>query len=124
MTKKKTLTKEELIIKALRELPVPLKDNKHRIVIFFNDDRARSNETRFDHIALERHKLHPRDIKRIAQKINESTIEKDKERKDTYNLYIRRNNYGEEYIKISLSLNFDKSNETTVKTIFITKNKK
>ena len=124
MPRKKKQTKKEQIIKALYELPNPLEDKKHRIVIFFHNDKARSNETRFDHIAMERHNLHPRDIKRIAQKINESTIEKDKERGETYNLYIKRNSYGNEYIKISLNLDYRKSNEATVKTIFITRNYK
>ena len=124
MTKKKTLTKEVLIIKALRELPVPLKDNKHRIVIFFNDDRARSNETRFEHISALRHDLQPSDIRRIGQKINDSIMKRDSERNDTFNLYIKRNNYSNEFIKISLELDFKESNNATVKTVFITKNLK
>ena len=62
------------------------------------------------------------DFRRIVQHINESTLKKDIERKDTYNLYIKRNNYGNEYIKISLEIDYTKSNEAIVKTIFITKN--
>ena len=124
MTKRKGLSYEERMINALMKLPNPLEDKKHRIFVYFIDNRARSNETRFEHISLLRHDLIPNDIRRIASQINKSTLKKDSERKDTYNLYIVRNNYGKEYIKISLELNFDKSNNAIVKTIFITKNMK
>ena len=124
MTKKKRLSSEEKIINSLNELPNPLEDRKHRILIYFTNNRARSNETRFEHISLERHILKERDIKRIREKINQSILKKDPERKDTYNIYIKRNNYNDEYIKISLELNFRFSNKGIVKTIFITKNKK
>ena len=124
MKKKKGLTKEERLVKALRELPNPLEDKKHRILIIFDDNRARSNQSRFDHITLERHRLETNDIKRIPRKIKESEMEKDKERKDTYNLYIKRNNYSNEFIKISLKMDFKESNKAIVKTIFITNNYK
>jgi len=124
MKKKKGLSKEERLVKALRELPNPLEDKKHRILIIFDDNRARSNQSRFDHITLERHRLEPNDIKRIPRKIKESEMEKDKERKDTYNLYIKRNNYSNEFIKISLKMDFKESNKAIVKTIFITNNYK
>ena len=51
-------------------------------------------------------------------------LKKDKERNNTYNLYISRNNYRTEFIKISIELDFKKSNVAVVKTIFITKNVK
>ena len=124
MTKKKHLSYEEKIINALNEIPNPLEDKKHRILIYFINNRARSNETRFEHISLKRHILVVSDIKRIKEHINQSILKKDPERKDTYNIYIKRNNYSKEYIKISLELNFKKSNKATVKTIFIANNKK
>lgn len=124
MAKRKTLSYEEKMINALIKLPNPLEDKKHRINIYFVDNRARSNESRFEHISLLRHDLLPSDIRRIAEQINKSILKKDSERKDTYNLYITRNNYGKEYIKISLELNFKESNNAIVKTIFITKNMK
>ena len=122
MTKKKGLSYEEKLINALKSLPNPIKDTKHGILIKFEDDRARSNESRFDHISLMRHDLHLSDIRKVIQHINESIIKKDLERNNTYNLYIKRNNFGVEYIKISLELDFKVSNKATVKTMFITKN--
>ena len=124
MAKKKNLSYKEKMAKALESLPSPLEDKKHRIFIVFENSRARSNETRFEHIIHERHELKPSDIRRILHKINTSSLKKDQERKDTYNLYTERNNYGKEYIKISMELNFKRSNITTVKTIFITTNLK
>ena len=124
MAKKKGLSYEERMINALQKIPNPLEDKKHRILLFFEDNRARSNQSRFEHISLSRHDLYLGDIKRIIKHISESIMKKDLERKDTYNLYIKRNNYGNEYIKISLELNFYKSNEAIVKTIFITTNVK
>ena len=120
MAKRKRLSYEKRMIKALKMIPCPLEDKKHRILLFFEDNRARSNESRFEHISLSRHDLCVGDVKRIISCINKSVLRKDTERKDTYNLYIKRNNYGNEYIKISLELNFHKSNKATVKTLFIT----
>lgn len=124
MAKRKDLSYEEKMINALNNLPNPLEDKKHRIFIIFIDNRARSNESRFEHISLLRHELLPSDIRRISQQINKSIMKQDSDRKDTYNLYIKRNNYGKEFIKISLELNFKESNNAFVKTIFITKNMK
>ena len=121
MTKKKHLSYEEKIINALNEIPNPLEDKKHRIFIKIENDRARSNESRFEHIISSRHELQQSDIKRIPKKIGTSELKKDKERTDTYNLYIKRNNYGDDYIKISLEIDFKKSNVGIVKTIFITR---
>ena len=120
MTKRKGPSIEEKLIKALRELPNPLEDKKHRIRIYFIDNRARSNESRFEHISLFRHNLQPSDIERISRHINRSTLKKDPERNNTYNLYIKRKSNHSEYIKISLELDFTISNEAVVKTIFIT----
>jgi len=121
MAKRKGLTYEEKMIAALSKIPCPIEDKKHRIFIYFANNRARSNETRFEHISLARHDLCLGDISRIIQHINESTLRKDPDRKDTYNMLIKRNNYGSEYIKISLELNFSQSNIAVVKTMFITK---
>ena len=115
---------EEKLINALKQLPNPIVDNKHRIKIRFENDRARSNQSRFTHIVVKRHKLKVSDIKRIAEKVNKSILKKDKERKDTYNLYIKRNNISEDYIKISMEIKFKESNDAFVRTIYITENDK
>ena len=124
MAKQKGLSYEQKLINALNNLPNPLEDKKHRIFIYFVNDRARSNEGRFEHITLMRHDLNISDVEKIPRKINKSILKKDGERKNTFNIYIKRNSYGREYIKISLEIDFFKSNSGIVKTIFITTNMK
>ena len=124
MAKTKGLSYEEKMINALKKLPNPIKDNKHGIYIYLIDDRARSNESRFEHIVLERHELKQSDIARIIKEIDNSELKKDRVRKNVYNIYIKRQNNSNEYIKISLEIDFTKSNKATIKTIFITRNLK
>ena len=122
MAKKKGLSYEQKLINALKKLPNPLEDKKHNLLIFFDDDRARSNQSRFKHIAESRHGLRPSDIERIPRIINESRLKKDKRRTDTFNLYIKRNNYNDEYIQMALEIENINLKNAYVKTIFITKN--
>ena len=124
MAKRKGLTYEEKLINALKKLPNPIEDKRHGIVIVFENDRARSNQSRFEHIAVLRHELRPSDIKQIPSGIKTSIFRKDKDRANTFNLFIKRNNYSGEYIKISLEIDFKKSNIGTVKTMFIIKDLK
>ena len=124
MSKKKSLSHEQKLINALKTLPYELDDNKHRIKVRFEDDQARSNESRFEHISLSRHELTIHDIKRIKTNISNSELKIDTERTKTYSIYIKRNHFNNEYIKLSVDLDFKRSNIAKVKTIFITKNMK
>ncbi|MBQ6731375.1 MAG: hypothetical protein IJR08_05690 [Bacilli bacterium] len=124
MKKRKNLSYEQKLIDALKKLPNPLEDKKHNILIFCDNSRARSNQSRFEHIVDSKHKLLVSDIERIARCINASKLKKDRNRKDTFNLYIKRNTYNKEYIKISLRIDAENQNIAYVKTIFITKIKK
>lgn len=124
MSKKKGLTHEQKIIDALEKLPNPIEDKRHDIFIRFKNNKARSNETRFEHIALSRHELRPNDVKRIPKRIKIAIFKKDSGRTGTFNVYIKRNNYNEEYIKISVQIEPNNPHEAVVKTIFITKNVK
>ena len=121
MAKRKELSYEEKMISALNKLPIPLVDKRHCLNIYFKNDRARSNQSRFDHIIDQRHGLRPSDIERIGRYIGTSKLKKDHERKETYNLYIKRNSINNEYIKISLRVEDKEPNKAYVKTIFITK---
>ena len=122
MAKKKGISREQKLINALNALPETIDDVKHRIKVKFVNDQARSNESRFEHISLNRHELTVNDIKRIPKQISNSELKKDEERTKTYSIYIKRNNYNNEYIKLSVTLDFNVSNEATVKTVYITKN--
>ena len=124
MGKKKKLTYEEKLEKALKSLPFPLKDKKHGIVIDCLNDQARSNQTRYDHILQERHGLTLPDIELIPKRINTSDLIKDKTRKKTYNLFIKRSKALGGYVQISLEIDFKESNKAKIKTMFVTKNMK
>lgn len=121
MAKRKGLTYEQKLINALKKLPNPLFDVKHNLKIYFNDNRARSNQSRFEHITNPRHSLLASDIERIVRYINVSKLKMDHERKETYNLFIKRNSFNNEYIKLCLEIKDDNPREATVKTIFITR---
>lgn len=121
MAKRKGLSYEQKMLNALKKLPNPLEDKKHNLFIYFDDDRARSNRSRFGHIAELRHGLLPCDIDRTLKHINDSKLKKDKRRTDTFNLFIKRNSYNDKYIQISLEIEDLNLKIAFVKTIFITK---
>ena len=121
MAKRKGLTYEQKLTNALKKLPNPLEDKRHNLKIHFADDRARSNESRFEHIVNQRHGLRPADIQRIQRYLNRCIFKKDNERTDTYNIYIKRNSISNEYIKISVKIEPSQPDVAIVKTIFITR---
>lgn len=121
MAKRKGINYEQKLIDALKKLPNPLEDKKHNIYIFFLDTRARSNQSRFEHIIDSRHGLYKRDIERIPQYINKCIFKKDKERKGSYSIYIKRDRVSDDYIKISISIDPKTPKIAIVKTIFITR---
>lgn len=122
MAKRKGLSYEQKLINALKKLPNPLEDKRHNIMIYFDDNRARSNQGRFEHIVNLRHGLKPSDIQRIPRYIKTCIFKKESGRSDTYNIYIKRNSFNDEYIKVSMEIKSDNPKVATVKTIFITRN--
>ena len=122
MTKQKGISYEQKLIDALKKLPNPLEDKRHNIKIYVDDNRARSNQSRFEHIVSTRHGLKASDIERIPRYIKTCIFKKDAERNDTYNIYVKRNTFNEEYIKLSIEIKPETPNEATIKTIFITTN--
>lgn len=124
MTKRKGLSYEQKLINALNKLPNPLEDKRHNLMIYFDDNRARSNQSRYEHIVSVKHGLMPRDIQRIPRYIKTCLFKRETGRKDTFNIYIRRNSYTDEYIKISIEIKPNEPNKAIVKTIFITENVK
>lgn len=104
----------------LEKVPKPIEDKRHNLYVYFNNNRARSNETRYEHILSLRHKLLPSDIKRIQRYLGKSLFKKDKERKGTCNYYIKRNSYSNEYIKVSVQIEEKEPTIAIVKTIYIT----
>lgn len=122
MAKKKGLTHDQKLINALKKIPNPLEDKRHNLMIYFNDDKARTNQSRFEHIVSFKHSLNASDIERIPRYIKTCLFKRELGRKDTFNIYIKRNGYSDEYIKISIKIDPNTPNVAIVKTIFITTN--
>ena len=82
---------------------------------------ARSNESRFEHIAKNMHELKVRDIESIPEGINKYVkYSKSKELKDTYYYYIDRKGEDKGFLQIAIKLIEGEKNKYYVKTIFIT----
>ena len=124
MTKTKGLSHEEKIINALKQLPNPLVDTRHSLLLYIIDNRARSNETRYEHIAKESHGLSEKDILYIPKGIIKSKLRKDKYRKGTFEYIFKRKGNGSDYIRIYIKIDKYDAHVATIKTIFITKSDK
>lgn len=121
MTKRKGPSYETKMMNALNNLPNPLEDLKHNLVLYFPNNRARSNETRFEHYIKFSHKLLPSDIKYIPEGIKKAKLKKDKLRKWTYEYTFIRKCNKNEYIKICIQFEKDDAHVAKVKTIFVSK---
>ena len=118
---KKSYSKYNLkIIEALEKLPPTIEDKRHGFVIFIKDDKARSNETRFQHIAKRGHELKSRDIESIPEGIkNYVKFTKSKELKDTYCYYINRKGDDRGFIQVAILVDYKNKKKAYLKTVFI-----
>ena len=109
------------IIEELKKLPNPIHDKKHNWHIYFMNDRARSNQTRFEHISRLVHELTAKDIKSIREELaNSAILKKEKGRRDTFNYYIPRKGNKRQYVKVSIRIVDWKERMAEVKTIVAT----
>ena len=120
MKKKSSEKYDNKIIEALKRLPPHIEDKRHGFVIEVKDDRSRSNETRFQHIAKKAHLLKVRDIEAIPEGVkNYVKFSKSKELKDTYSYFIKRK--GEKsFIQLTVLVDMYNRKRAFIKTAFIT----
>ena len=112
---------DQKLIDALKKIPSPIWDKKHKIFIYLNNDQARSNESRFEHIAKKNHELKVRDIESIPDGINGYVyFTKSKGIKDTYYYYIKRKGNDKGFIQVAILVDIKDKSRAYVKTIFIT----
>jgi hypothetical protein len=118
---KKTNGKYDLkLIEALKKLQPLIEDKKHGFIIDVRDDQARSNETRFQHIAKKMHELKVRDIESIPEGIKDYIkFAKSKEIKDTYYYYIKRKGGDKGFIQVAILVDINDKKIAYLKTIFI-----
>ena len=111
---------DQKLIAALEELPSTIEDKKHGFTIIVRNDRARSNETRFEHIAKRNHQLKVRDIEAIPEGVKEYIkFSKSIELKDTYYYHINRKGRDKGFIQLAIKLIEGEKNAYYIKTIFI-----
>ena len=121
-TRKPKVYNPQLIIEEIEKMPNPFFDDVHNLTITIKG-RARSNQTRKEHIAQYGHDLKVRDIALIvdsSKKIVFYKYKKDKNHKDTYNYYIKRKGEDKGFIKVSIQISKQNKKKAWVKTIFIT----
>lgn len=120
MAKKPYSKYNSKIIEALEKLPSEIEDKKHGWIIHIDNDMARSNETRFQHIAKSVHELKVRDIETIPEGIKEYVkFSKSQELKDTYYYFINRKGSDKGFIQVAIKLKEGEKKAYYIKTIFI-----
>lgn len=108
------------LIEAISKWPNPMFDKKHNLYIYV-EGRARSNQTRVDHIVDYSHDLKARDLELIPEGIKTYfSYKKDPIYKDTFNYYFFRKGKDKGFIKMSIQIDANNKNRAWVKTIFIT----
>lgn len=124
MSKIKINKIDKNIIRALEKIPFPLFDYRHNILLFLKDEKARSNQSRSEHIARSFHGLTLKDIEQIPKEIMRSKLKQDPSRKGTYNYYLQRKGNKSKYIKVSIQIDKKDNRKAYIKTIYLTKVKK
>ena len=121
MTKRKPkYHNQKNLINAINKLPNPLYDKKHNLYLYI-EGRARSNETRTDHIVEYGHDLKIRDIESIEKGINNYQFYcKDPYYKQTYTYYIARKGKDKGLIKVAIRISEVDRHKAWIKTIYIT----
>ena len=108
------------LIEAIEKWPNPMYDKKHNYYIYV-EGRARSNQTRIEHIVQNRHDLKVRDLNLVPSGINNYFVyRKDPVYKDTWNYYLIRGGSDKGFIKISIQIDHKDSTKAWVKTVYIT----
>ena len=119
MAKKKRLTHDQKIIKALEKIKTPSVDELRNLFIFFKA-KSRSNETGMEHVAKNYHGLDPSDVGLLEDCIK-NPVEHIKDRRypKTYCYYHARKHDKNHYIKVVVKVENDLKTGY-ISSIFIT----
>ena len=121
MKQKKVSHYDENVMEALAKLPKTIFDKKHNLTIIVRNDQARSNQTRFEHIARKDHQLKVRDIESIPEGVvNYVRYVKSHIHKETYYYFIKRKGESSGFIQMAVKLLENDRHAAYIKTIFIT----
>ena len=107
------------LIKTIEKWPNPMYDKKHKFYIYVQG-RARSNQTRIEHIVEFGHNLKVRDLEMVPDGIsNYFEYKKDPVYKNTFNYYLIRKGMDKGFVKISVQIGHKDSSKAWIKTIYI-----
>ena len=108
------------LIAIIKNWPQPISDTKHGYDIYI-EGRARSNQTREEHIVEHGHDLKTRDLELVPEGIKHYfKYKKDPIYKDTYNYYLKRGGMDKGLVKVSVQIDSNDNKKAWIKTIFIT----
>ena len=108
------------LIEEIEKWPNPMFDARHGYYLYV-EEKARSNQTRIEHIVQYGHDLKARDLKLVPQGIiHYFCYKKDPTYEKTYNYYIKREGKDKGFIKVSIRVSDTDSKYAWIKTIFIT----
>ena len=109
----------EHLLNAIRKWPNPMYDKRHGFYIYI-EGRARSNQTREEHMVEYGHDLKVRDLDAVPNGIkNYFDYRKDPKYKNTFNYYINRGGMDKGFVKLSVRISDNDPKHAWVKTIFI-----
>lgn len=118
--KKPRIINQNALLSAIKKLPNPITDSKHNLKIYIDEGRARSNQTRVEHIIDCSHDLKVRDVESIPDGIQSYfAYKKDPVYKNTFNYYLKRKGKDRGLIKVSIQIDHKDQNKAWIKTIFI-----
>ena len=108
------------LLEAIKKWTIPMHDKKHGYYIHIKE-KARSNQTRVEHIVRCGHDLKVRDLELVPQGINNYfEYRKDPVYKNTYNYYIPRAGMDKGFIKVSIRICDSDNTYAWIKTVYIT----
>ena len=113
-------TNQKPLQEVIEKWSLPFYDQKHGYYIYMNE-RARSNQTRVEHIIDSKHNLKVRDLQLVPEGINNYfDYKKDSVYKNTFNYYIKRKGEDKGFIKVLIRINDYDRKKAWIKTIYIT----
>ena len=118
--KKRKIYDPTHLITTIEKWTLPFYDKKHGYYIYV-EGRARSNQTRIEHIVEHGHDLKVRDLELVPNGISDYfEYKKDPLYKNTFNYYIKRKGQDRGFIKVSVQIDHKNHKKAWIKTIYIT----
>ena len=118
--KRREIKYDQNLIDALKKISFPIYDKKHNLYIYALDNRARSQESRYEHICKSYHELKVRDIENLSSGIKSyMKFKKSAKIKDTFYYYYDRKGESKGFVQVAINLFKNNKNKAYIKTIYI-----